>query len=196
MVSLPSNNPEEPPQEDFYPVIKRKPVSGGRYLLKLMNSHTVRTKISEHFHPRNLHLSEIERRDIEFVEKERSIEAPEYIYAYNTDIGSVIKTLCVFEYTTIPPKITKNYHLSSETIYLGIFNQNPSQEIVVNLVQDNSRPPTHLRILLGKVVPGQKKMKFVKLYFSDLGKSSLVFPGGDHLMIIDSETPQNLNLSK
>lgn len=160
-----------------------------------MNCHTVRTSISETFHPRHLNLTEIERRDIEYIERERIADAPEYIYAYSSEVGKTIKTLCVFEYTTIPPKITKNYNLSHDTIYLGIFNQNPSQEIVINLVQDINRPPTNLRILLGKVVAGQKKMKFVKFYFSDLAKNSLVFTGGDHLLIIDGESPQSLNLS-
>lgn len=155
----------------------------------------MRTAISEKFHPRNLVLSEIEARDIEFHHKEKNDDIPEYIYAYNTDIGSTIQTLCVFEYTTIPPKITKNFNLTNESIYLGIFNQNPSQEIVINLAQDHSRAPTNVRILVGRINTVQKKVKFVKIYLSALHKNSLVFSGGDHLLILDCEGGQTLNMS-
>lgn len=196
LVTLQPVDSDEPIQEEFYPVIKRRPVSGGRYLLKLMNYNTNKTPISDKFHPRNLNISEIETRDIDLQPREKLADVPEYIYAFNTEVTSTVKTLCAFEYTTIPPKISRSYSVSSDSIYLGIFNQNPSQEIVINLVQDPTKAPTIVRILLARVDTAQKKVRLVKLYCSDLAKNSLVFTGGDHLLIIDSEMPQTLNLSR
>lgn len=196
MLEYKSDNPEDLVKEEIFPIIKRRQIGDGRFVLKMMNCNLQHTDFAERFHPKFLNVSDIDKRCLDFNPQEINHYPPQYIYGFSQDVGSILNTLCVFEYTTIPPKLTKTLQISSDAQYLGVLNQNPSQEIVINICQDHQRPPTKIRILVGKVDPMQKKMKFVKMYISDLAKNSLVFNGGDHLLVIDSETPNAITMSK
>ena len=202
MLQTGSDNPEEQGKEEIYPVIKRRQVGKGRHVLKLMNCDRRPNAIRDRFAPKQIQLSEMDKRHLEMMPEELKVYPPEYIYGFGEDLGAAVSGLCVFEYTTIPAKITTKLEVSNEALYLGVFNQNHNQEIIVNICQDAQRQPTPVRILLGKVEQVQrgvsyvKVVRFVKAYYSALAKNSLVFNGGDHVLVIDSEQPQALNLSK